>query len=149
MNELKVYYTVVTEKYLTMSESFLLCYLYQFGINNKIPSNKKISNYLNINEKSISYLLKRLIKKEYIKKLSNYTYKEVFDILSKGYSHENGCIICGYSKSTLDEHHYPVRAKNGGNETISICANCHREFHEIADYNRHLKFTEKAERLFA
>jgi hypothetical protein len=45
-----------------------------------------------------------------------------------------GCHFCGYDKSALDEHHYPIRAKDGGTETISICANCHREFHTLADY---------------
>lgn len=43
------------------------------------------------------------------------------------------CEWCGSSTFKTQEHHYPVRAKDGGTETVSICANCHFEFHQIAD----------------
>ena len=48
---------------------------------------------------------------------------------------DNGCLFCGYDSSPLDKHHFPIRAKEGGSETIEICANCHREFHCGVDYN--------------
>jgi hypothetical protein len=37
------------------------------------------------------------------------------------------CARCGYSGPALDQHHIHGR-KNSG-ETITLCANCHREYH--------------------
>lgn len=62
--------------------------------------------------------------------------KEVFETLNKQSCGNGGCLFCGYNKSFLDKHHYPKRAKDGGTSTISICSNCHREFHYMADYSK-------------
>ncbi|MGE4510066.1 MAG: hypothetical protein AB7D43_03085 [Sulfurimonadaceae bacterium] len=59
--------------------------------------------------------------------------QKVFNLLNKKNS-QDGCLFCGYSKTFLDKHHYPVRQKDGGIETIRLCPNCHREFHMFADY---------------
>jgi hypothetical protein len=58
--------------------------------------------------------------------------QEAYEYLKKG-EFKYGCYFCGYNRSPLDAHHYPVRAKDGGAETINICANCHREFHQLTD----------------
>ena len=68
--------------------------------------------------------------------------KEVFDFLNKKNSSE-GCLFCGYNGVAIDEHHYPIRKKDGGKETIRLCANCHREFHFLADYKRKITVTNK------
>lgn len=41
------------------------------------------------------------------------------------------CEWCGYNTLVLHEHHFPVRHSDGGTETVSICPNCHAEYHAI------------------
>lgn len=63
---------------------------------------------------------------------STLTDEQAYEELNNGYV--RGCRFCGYDRSFLDKHHYPVRAAQGGTDTINICANCHREFHQMTDY---------------
>lgn len=42
------------------------------------------------------------------------------------------CDWCGYNALSLDAHHYPEHKKNGGQDTVNICSNCHREYHYLA-----------------
>lgn len=51
-----------------------------------------------------------------------------------GYTYTSGCTTCGVDDVLLDKHHFPVRKKNGGTETIDICPNCHRKFHTLSDF---------------
>lgn len=37
------------------------------------------------------------------------------------------CAKCGYSGVALDEHH--IHGRKNSDETIILCANCHREYH--------------------
>lgn len=57
---------------------------------------------------------------------------EVYEYLNKQNS-STGCLFCGYNEYILDQHHYPIRAKDGGTETITLCPNCHRAFHCLTD----------------
>lgn len=43
------------------------------------------------------------------------------------------CPWCGCRTMKLQAHHYPVAAKDGGTETVTICANCHYEYHALID----------------
>lgn len=43
------------------------------------------------------------------------------------------CAWCGVQTCVLEQHHYPVAEKDGGTETVDICANCHREYHFLTD----------------
>ena len=67
-----------------------------------------------------------------IKSLSD---EDVFKLLNKNNALD-GCLFCGYNKTYLDKHHYPIRKKHGGIETICLCANCHREFHYLSDFKK-------------
>lgn len=42
------------------------------------------------------------------------------------------CEWCSESVPILHEHHYPVRKSCGGLDTVSICPNCHTEYHFIS-----------------
>jgi hypothetical protein len=46
------------------------------------------------------------------------------------------CDWCQSEALTLEKHHYPVRKKDGGTKTCSICPSCHSEFHSLADVPR-------------
>ena len=37
------------------------------------------------------------------------------------------CSLCGYSGAAIDSHH--VHGRKVSDETIVVCANCHREIH--------------------
>jgi hypothetical protein len=41
------------------------------------------------------------------------------------------CLWCGKESMILEDHHYPVSKSSGGNETVKICPNCHRDFHMV------------------
>lgn len=43
------------------------------------------------------------------------------------------CEWCGYAGPAMNEHHYPVSAADGGKETVTICPNCHQEFHALLE----------------
>jgi hypothetical protein len=45
------------------------------------------------------------------------------------------CGWCGSDTACLHDHHYPMRRSHGGIETVSICPNCHTEFHQLTDWN--------------
>jgi hypothetical protein len=45
----------------------------------------------------------------------------------------SSCSWCGYSTPILHEHHYPIPKREGGKQIVEICANCHSEFHYLAE----------------
>jgi len=69
-----------------------------------------------------------LVKTGAIKK-KTYTDKQVIQMMRRCGS---GCIACG-SQIALHRHHYPKRAKDGGQKTVTLCANHHALFHHLAD----------------
>jgi len=42
---------------------------------------------------------------------------------------EHYCTWCGYKSFVLHEHHYPIPKHKGGTDTVSICPNCHYQYH--------------------
>jgi DNA-binding transcriptional ArsR family regulator len=60
-----------------------------------------------------------------------YSDAEAYEKLYSGC--EYGCVFCGTTNSVLDNHHYPIRAKDKGTETIALCVACHRLFHLMTD----------------
>lgn len=44
-----------------------------------------------------------------------------------------GCIACG-RLNPIHKHHYPIRQKDGGTDTVNFCANHHFDFHKMVDY---------------
>jgi hypothetical protein len=85
------------------------------GLKSKSAVSKRISRLLNLG----------LIDKKL------YSDREAFESLYSG--HKSGCVFCG-SDSSLERHHYPVRQKDSGVNTISLCASCHRLFHLLTDF---------------
>jgi uncharacterized protein with PIN domain len=45
---------------------------------------------------------------------------------------ERKCANCGYSGVALDEHH--IHGRKNSDETITLCSNCHREYHMTYGY---------------
>lgn len=45
------------------------------------------------------------------------------------------CSWCMVSTYILESHHYPISKAEGGVKTVSICSNCHSEYHAMNDYH--------------
>lgn len=106
-------------------------------LNTSIPIPlSRIEDKVSFSKTKILKTINSLKDKDLIVVEDNIDDEEVFKALSNGFEYNNGCVLCGYNKSFLDKHHYPIRAKDGGDKTISICSNCHREFHNMADYSK-------------
>lgn len=44
---------------------------------------------------------------------------------------DNNCEWCKCNTAVLHDHHYPTPKSKGGVEVVSICPNCHYEFHFV------------------
>lgn len=53
--------------------------------------------------------------------------KEKVQYVHGGYQ----CEWCKGTSYTLQQHHYPITKANKGKKVVSICANCHAEFHSF------------------
>lgn len=51
------------------------------------------------------------------------------------------CSICKSITAQIHNHHYPIKACEGGTETIELCPNCHFEFH-FMEYNYEINYVE-------
>lgn len=137
IESIKVRHSLILDKNLTPINAILLSLFLDIDISNGIPSNSELSKLIGISKQGISKSISELIKKGYLRNIANFTDEETYMMLNKKNS-KDGCLFCGYDKTSLDEHHYPIRQKDKGVLTISLCPNCHREFHELADHNRKL-----------
>lgn len=54
------------------------------------------------------------------------------NLKGKGFG-EKTCEWCGIKTYIIHEHHYPIPKKDGGEETVDICPNCHSAFHYFPD----------------
>lgn len=43
------------------------------------------------------------------------------------------CEWCKCTTFATQQHHYPIPKSQGGTETVSICASCHFEFHQMVE----------------
>lgn len=41
------------------------------------------------------------------------------------------CTWCKINTLALEEHHYPTPRTKGGENTVPICPNCHKEYHSL------------------
>lgn len=62
--------------------------------------------------------------------------RDAYEKLNNNHSH--GCQFCGDDSSSFEQHHYPVRNKDGGTETIGLCTKCHRQFHSMTDHGGYI-----------
>lgn len=132
---INVRFELIRDKNISNKQAALLSLLMDIDISDGLPSNSELSAYFRETKSSISRSINDLIRKGYLKRHETYTDIEAFELLNSSNS-VNGCLFCGFNRCTLDKHHYPIRAKDGGLDTINLCPNCHRMFHEFTDYNR-------------
>lgn len=89
-----------------------------------------------ITKSSIRESVKRLVNTNYLKQ-NMLTSLEKYNILSDkkmiglGIGNKS-CEWCECKTTILHKHHYPVTKKDNGTEMVSICANCHNEYHHLS-----------------
>lgn len=85
--------------------------------------------------------LKRLYKYGVVEKI-NYTEEQVVTILKSKSPQKvdrgkcslfDICDWCQAETYSLHKHHYPIKRSKGGQRTVSICPNCHYEFHALME----------------
>lgn len=91
-----------------------------------VYSVRKIKKAVRLLVKQDALIKTDFSRKEIIRRLKNKTPQELV-------SSSRICKWCGCRTFRLQKHHYPIAAKDGGSATVSICANCHDEYHYLRD----------------
>ena len=96
---------------------------------------KQIANNANLTSSTITKTLKSLQNKQMIKFSEPKPYEIRNIIKSKdleGYGiGDKRCEWCGINTYVIHKHHFPIRREDGGIKTVSICPNCHHEYHHL------------------
>lgn len=138
IEEISINIAFCTKYDLSIKEGALLSVINHFP--NDVTADFVLKNLVGANKKdSVQRQLKRLENKGFIA-CHAYTDQEVYNLLNNGSNTEPACHFCGIDDLPLHQHHYPVRNKDGGTETIGLCPNCHTRFHNIADYEKKYMF---------
>jgi len=99
--------------------------LNQLKIINEFQSDKRLKSYLNILEKA------KLIEQHELSpqnKKAILAAKSDFGVYGLG---DKQCEWCFCNTFILNEHHFPIPRKDGGQEIVNICPNCHYEYHYL------------------
>lgn len=99
-------------------------------------SQSSIAESVNLGTNSIRETLRSLIAKGLVRRTPGMDPKRVVLLLQKKGATcaplaTAQCSWCGSLTYRLHAHHYPVPRQDGGTETVSICANCHGEYHHL------------------
>jgi len=92
-----------------------------------------MSETLGLSKGAVSNIVNSLISRGYFSRLRLSDQDALSKIIKRGRPYNSGCYACGFSRY-LHNHHYPVRQKDGGSQTIPLCPDCHSEFHQYADH---------------
>ena len=109
---------------------------------------KTLSNRIHLSESVINDYLKSLVQIEFLEKVPLFTSKQVKELLCSKTPQRlavyltHQCEWCGCFTGFLHNHHYPIPKSKGGEETVSICPNCHSEFHLLVRLQAY-KLTQK------
>lgn len=141
---INVRYVLIRDKRISTNQAFLLSLLLDLNIQDGLPSNKLLAKSLGTTVSAISNMINKLKKGGFILGSESMSDHDAFIYLNKRNS-VTGCLFCGVNYISLDEHHYPIRAKDGGTHTISLCPNCHRHFHELVDYKRNIVLSREVQ----
>jgi len=118
----------------TCELKILLYLIYKGGLEKRVEiSTRKLIEDVGCSASIFHPSIRKLIARDLVMKGERRSDREVFSLLNKKNS-KKGCLFCGIDDIPLERHHFPIRRVDGGKETIKLCPNCHRKFHELADY---------------
>ena len=128
-HELKIVFYVVIETYKDGTIN-----------TNRRFTKKELIEKTGANPASFKLGIKKAIEHGFItEERSAYTDEQAVEIIKRKTSQtfagfEQVCEWCKGTTVILHDHHYPVRKRDNGSETVKICPNCHTEFHHLTDY---------------
>lgn len=104
---------------------------------------KKLSD-----KKSFMRKIKEIIKKTKAFNFCNLTDEDAVKILrlnknNFNFRFDSNCGWCEVQCYVLEDHHYPIRKKDGGQKIVKICSNCHKNFHALTDYKIFIEVLNK------
>ena len=114
------------DKRLTVNQKFYLA-IYEQCSKNEIETDemmKKIASTTTI--WSVKKSLKEMGLIDFVT-----DYEEAKELVLQRKGKGKACEWCGIKTFALQEHHYPIPKSKGGDKTVSICPNCHAEYHLI------------------
>lgn len=116
---------LLRNKKLTANEKIYIATYYGFK-----KDINKTDNYMRLNKIQLWKIKKKLFELGFLKvKEKNIKTLKEQTILK---SHKGKkCEWCGKKCYILQDHHFPVSAKDGGKEIVKICPNCHYTFHKL------------------
>ncbi len=91
-----------------------------------VYSTRKIKKSLKALEKLGVLIRTGFSQKEIVRRLRNKTPQDLT-------SASRHCEWCGCKTFRLQNHHYPITAKDKGTSSVYLCANCHDEYHFLKD----------------
>jgi hypothetical protein len=92
-----------------------------------------MSETLGLSKGAVSNIVNSLISRGYLSRFLFSDQASLNQIIKHGGPYNSGCYACGFNRY-IHRHHYPVRQKDGGTQTIPLCQDCHSEFHQYADH---------------
>ena len=111
---------------LTANEKFYLA-IYLQNERNETETDKMMLSM--VSKPTICSIKKELRKLGLIDTITSSEQAKEQVLFRKGQGGE--CEWCGIKTFALQEHHYPVPRSKGGTKTVTICPNCHSEYHAI------------------
>lgn len=95
----------------------------------EIKTSKEFAELMFLSVNRLSEIKKSLQKKGYIVSRKNKSPQEVKQLALDSKNKGKICEWCKEKVVVLHEHHYPISKKDGGEDTVRICPNCHYSFH--------------------
>ena len=110
---------------ITVNEFLYLIFYYCWN-----KDTKKADECSHLNKSKLYRAKKHLYKLGYLK-LKNMNVETIKEETIKKSHKGKKCEWCKKECYILQEHHFPISAKNGGKEIVNICPNCHYTFHKL------------------
>lgn len=116
---------LLRNKTLTTNEKIYIATYYGFK-----KDINKTDNYMNLNKIQLWKIKKKLFELGFLKAKEKDIETLKKQTILKSHKGEK-CEWCGEKCYILQEHHFPISAKDGGKEIVKICPNCHYTFHKL------------------
>jgi len=104
----------------------------------RFRSTNLIAQHCGINRRTANTVLQQLAQREWVS-ARTVSDNEAHELLATKARYSlattpgSECEWCGAITPVLEKHHHPIKARDGGQETVNICGSCHAEFHFLTE----------------
>ena len=127
----------VYESGLKPSEFRVFCHLVYLNQEGLPLSLKRSCEITLMGQDAFKSALVRLEEVGFVKRTQDkWTPEEIKQFTISKKKADEKCEWCGSMVHTLQKHHFPVSAKDGGKDIVEICGSCHADFHHLEIYNQ-------------